>query len=436
MATVAEALKSLAKRIVFKLSRVPYEFDEAEFKKWSTDTSNNNNNPALAVLLVDKEQKVIEYNELVDYLQTYIDSDEAKEPDNETVKSAFETFIQNVWEKEEERKEERKREEKRRLENEKRQRDDGEKEMIDGLELIETRRKIEKTNKRLEEIDKTIIETSNANTTSKDPTYSIIKNDGSQDQEDWFDEYEAIAKAWRWNETRKCEEIRLQLTKEALMKYKAMPSEYLNNFKKIRWYIIDKFKPPNQELLAMIEYTKMSRKTGESLETYATRFKKTIKKSEALMNLSERSQLEAFVRGMSSEIRTYVMSQRPTSIETVVMLCDEHARIAGTDKYAISSIVDSGVEVEQPVDKYAEMCEMMNKMMTKLNWDDNTQNTKTMAAVNFEPKVRKQPTCYKCQGKGHMSRTCTFDTSIRCRICKNRGHSVDNCTMAKNNLNL
>ena len=142
--------------------------------------------------------------------------------------------------------------------------------------------------------------------------YTRFKGDGSQDVDDWFGEFEAIATANQEDEASRRRVFHGLLRGEALKWYQDVPDGVRADWDELTDLFLRTFREAGGEARALGRLSKMTMKPGESVRKYGQRVKGLIQKLTS--EIAQSVQVEWYVAGFPEEMGFQIRQTRPTTL--------------------------------------------------------------------------------------------------------------------------
>lgn len=141
---------------------------------------------------------------------------------------------------------------------------------------------------------------------------SVFEGDSSkEDVHEWLKRYEYISGVNAWNQARRCQVLPAYLSKAALSWYEQLSKVYQSSWDLLKEEMLKTFRP--MWYITDAESKLHNRKQGlkESVDSYAFAIADLITKVDPEMPDTKR--VSHFVRGLTDELRKFVMPQRPAT---------------------------------------------------------------------------------------------------------------------------
>ncbi|RHZ82490.1 hypothetical protein Glove_109g339 [Diversispora epigaea] len=252
-----------------------------------------------------------------------------------------------------------------------------------------------------------------------------FKGDGTQDPVEWLKNYEKMARMNGWTDDQKKERIYTVLDDAA--------DKWYNEIYTIT-YRIDNDRLPTwteiKNLFITRELEKLKQQPGESVDQYAARFKKIIRKKALAMQ--DVDKLYHFKKGLRKGMLPLISMHNPEDIATVIKLAQYYEEAEDLEeglepeesedeikpkpktkrkikkkKYeSESSDEETPIKKkkvkkkEVEVDPIEELIKKMNELTIKLTKTERLQYNNNIRSRNYDIK------CYNCGKKGHISKNC------------------------------
>src|SRR6266480_2077892 len=217
----------------------------------------------------------------------------------------------------------------------------------------------------------------------------------------------------------------------------------------------DYFSPQSKQIQWQLELTSIKQGLGESIEDYAKRFKKIMRKVNYVNALAEGVKVNYFIKGLNPLYITQVMMTVPADLNTAVArakLLETGTQIAGL------SVIRNTNQTEQDEEKVGNdrvkrSTFMREKDVKKDELDDYINNELSnrfdkiveIKLANMEQGGRNnrnksgnvrenEKRCYNCNRSGHIARECNNRernnyqrNDRRCSDCGRLGHTTKEC---------
>ena len=155
---------------------------------------------------------------------------------------------------------------------------------------------------------------------------------------------------------------------------------------------------------------------GETVETYINDIRKLANRAGA----SDTDIKRALVRGLRPELRSFVISQNPKTLDDTI----SKIKIGETAKVGESSTSLNSATVAELKTHLEKLEESQKTTLASIKMD-----LKNAAPQGGGSMDRNQMNCFNCNMPGHFARECTVRPT--CRMCGRTGHIAADCYSAR-----
>ena len=228
------------------------------------------------------------------------------------------------------------------------------------------------------------------------------------------------------------------------------------------------FSPQSKQIKWQTELISIQQEIGESIEDYAKRFKKIMRKVNYINALADGVQINYFIKGLNPVYTTHVLASLPANLNAAInqaKLLETGSQIAGlTIQGNVNQRTENNEQIRRNTftrekdmerNKVDELTEMMKRMEIKVanigrgkisgNRNNNdtecfkcgkighiAKNCRTQIQRNLRQNTRND-ICNNCGKIGHTERECYRNQT--CQRCGRQGHTQQICRSTISALN-